>query len=95
MTSPPKSPAEFGNALAADRTLRLEGGGNLFAAAEKLRVERYIQLSSGFYLAALADEAAPLRVDASGSIGASATMYAELEKRVRGFLRPAETAQNC
>jgi 2-alkyl-3-oxoalkanoate reductase len=52
MTSPPKSPAELGNAQAADRKLRLEGGGNLFAAAEKLRVERYIQMSSGFYLAA-------------------------------------------
>jgi nucleoside-diphosphate-sugar epimerase len=87
MTSPPKSPAELGNAQAADRKLRLEGGGNLFAAAEKLRVERYIHMSSGFYLAAqdrLADESAPLRVDAPGSIGASSTMYAELEKRVLG-----------
>jgi hypothetical protein len=35
MTSLPKSPAELGNAQAADRKLRLEGGGNLFAAAKK------------------------------------------------------------
>jgi 2-alkyl-3-oxoalkanoate reductase len=44
-------------------------------------------MSSGFYLAAQdgsADESARLRVDAPGSIGASSTMYAELEERVLG-----------
>jgi 2-alkyl-3-oxoalkanoate reductase len=85
LTSLPKSPADLAKALPADRRLRIEGGGNLFAAAEELGVQRYIQQSSGFYLAAqdgLADESAPLRVDAPGGIRASSTMYAELEKRV-------------
>jgi nucleoside-diphosphate-sugar epimerase len=85
LTSLPRSPADLAKALPADRKLRLEGGGNLFAAAEESGVQRYIQQSSGFYLAArngLADKSAPLRVDAPGGIGASSTMYAELERRV-------------
>lgn len=87
LTSLPRSPADLGKALPFDRRLRIEGGGNLFAAAEKAGVRRYIQQSSGFYLAAqdgLADEQAPLRVDAPGGVGASSTMYAELEGRVLG-----------
>jgi len=90
LTSLPKSPADLGTALPADRRLRIEGGGNLFAAAEELGVQRYIQQSSGFYLFAqdgLADESAPLRFDAPGGIGASSTMYAELEERVLGSSR--------
>src|SRR5918997_1890368 len=82
-------------ALPADRRLRIEGGGNLFAAAEALGVQRYVQQSSGFYLAAqegLADEAAPMRTDAPGGVGASATMYAELERRVLGSSRVGGTA---
>ena len=50
------------------------------------------QQSSGFYLAdqdALADEVAPLRVDAPGGVCASSTMYAELEGRVLGSTRLA------
>jgi 2-alkyl-3-oxoalkanoate reductase len=85
LTSLPKSPADLAKALPADRKLRVEGGGNLFAAAEELGVRRYIQQSSGFYLAAqdgLADESAPLRVDGPGGIAASSIMYAELEERV-------------
>jgi len=95
LTSLPKIPADLGRALPADRRLRIEGGGNLFAAAEKLGVRRYIQQSSGFYLVAqdgLADEAAPLRIDAPGGIGASSTMYAEMEKRVLGSSRLGGTA---
>src|SRR3954470_11099788 len=90
LTSLPKRPADLAKALPADRKLRLEGGGHLFAAAEELCVQRYIQQSSGFYLAAqdgLADESAPLRVDAPGGIRASSTMYTELEKRVLGSSR--------
>jgi nucleoside-diphosphate-sugar epimerase len=85
LTSLPASPADLSKALPADRRLRIDGGGNLFAAAEELGVPRYIQQSSGFYLAApdgLADESAPLRIDAPGHIRASSTMYAELESRV-------------
>lgn len=85
ITSLPKSPVDLAKALPADRRLRLEGGGNLLAAAEELGVRRYIQQSSGFYLDAqdgLADESAPLRVDAPDNIRESSTMYAELESRV-------------
>lgn len=96
LTSLPKSPADLGTALPADRKLRIEGGGNLFLAAEELGVQRYIQQSSGFYLVAqdgeLADESAPMRVDGPGGIGASSTMYAEEEKRVLGSSRCAGIA---
>jgi 2-alkyl-3-oxoalkanoate reductase len=65
LTSLPKSPADLGRALPADRRLRLDGSGNLFGAAEEHGVVRYIQQSSGYYLAAeegaLADEQAPMR----------------------------------
>ena len=91
LTSLPKSPADLNNAFPADRRLRIEGGGNLLAAAEDVGVERYIQQSSGFYLAAregeLADEQTPLRTDAPGVVGASATMYAQLEQRLLGSSR--------
>ncbi len=86
LTSLPKSPADLGNAFPADRQLRVEGGSNLLAAAEDVGVGRYIQQSSGFYLAAregeLANEKSPLRTDAPGVVGASATMYAQLERRL-------------
>ncbi len=95
LTSLPGSPADLPEALPADRRLRIEGGGNLFAAAEEAGVRRYVQQSSGFYLAAqggLADEQAPLRIDAPGGIGASSAMYAALEQRVLGSYRLAGTA---
>jgi 2-alkyl-3-oxoalkanoate reductase len=95
LTSLPRDPADLGKALPGDTRLRIEGGGNLFAAAEALGVKRYIQQSSGFYLAArsgLADESAPMRVDAPGGTGASASMYAELERRVLGSSRMRGTA---
>lgn len=90
LTALPKTPADLDAALPGDTRLRLQGGGNLFAAAEELGVRRYMQQSSGFYLAAangLADESAPMRVDAPGGTGASAVMYAELERRVLGSSR--------
>ncbi len=95
LTSLPKDISQLGAALRADSRLRIEGGGNLFAAAEALGVKRYLQQSSGFYLAArdgLADETAPMRIDAPGGTGASATMYAELERRVRASSRVRGTA---
>lgn len=85
LTSLPKTPAEMANAIAGDRKVRLEGGGNLHRAAEELGVQRYIQQSSGFFLEAtqgLADETSPIAVDAGGNVGLSTTMYAELERRV-------------
>lgn len=95
LTSLPRNPAELGRALPADSKLRIEGGGNLFAAAESLGVRRYIQQSSVFYLeanAGLADELASMRINAPGGTGASARMYAELERRVLGSSRMSGTA---
>ncbi len=86
LTALPKDPAEYGAAFPGDRQLRLEGGGNLHRAAQARGVRRYIQQASGFFLRAepgLADESAPLAVDASPGIAAGAQMYAEIESRLR------------
>ncbi|MHC0612968.1 NAD-dependent epimerase/dehydratase family protein [Komagataeibacter oboediens] len=93
LTALPPSPADLPDYLPADRRLRLEGGGHLFEAAMKFQVRRYIQQLSGFYLdggTGLATEAAPLRVNAPGTIGESARMYAQLEARISG-VAPMET----
>jgi 2-alkyl-3-oxoalkanoate reductase len=85
LTSIPKNPADLNKALPQDGRVRLEGGGNLTRAAERCGVSRYIQQSSGFYLKAasgLADESAPLAVDASPGVSMSAKMYTQLEARV-------------
>lgn len=95
LTSLPKDLGQLDQALPADRKLRIDGGGNLLAAAEALGVKRYLQQSSGFYLAArggLTDETAPMRVDAPVGTGASAAMYAELERRVLTSSRLQGTA---
>lgn len=83
LTSLPSSPFDLAHRLPADRRLRLEGGGYLFEAAQTFHVQRYVQQLSGFYLDGgdgLATEASPLRTSAPGTIGASARMYAALEK---------------
>lgn len=85
LTSLPSSPFDLPQRLPADRRLRLDGGGNLFEAAKTFQVKRYVQQLSGFYLDGgngLATEAAPLRINAPGTIGDSARMYAALEQRV-------------
>ncbi|MFT9257186.1 MAG: NAD(P)-dependent oxidoreductase [Acetobacter sp.] len=85
LTSLPASPFDLPARLPADRILRLEGGGNLFEAAQVFQVGRYVQQSCGFYLdggGALATEISPLRTGAPGTIGESARMYTALEKRV-------------
>jgi len=86
LTALPKDPAEYGAAFPGDRQLRLEGGGNLHRAAQAFGVRRYIQQASGFFLQAesgLADETAPLAIEASPGIAAGAQMYAEIESRLR------------
>ncbi|MFT8710823.1 NAD-dependent epimerase/dehydratase family protein [Komagataeibacter rhaeticus] len=93
LTSLPANLADLPAYLPADRRLRLEGGGHLFDAAVKFQVWSYIQQLSGFYLdggTGLATEAAPLRVNAPGTIGESARMYAQLEARISGAA-PMET----
>ena len=85
LTSLPKTPSELPAYAAGDRKLRIEGGGNVHRAAVACGVRRYIQQSSGFFLEAqsgLADESAPLAVNASPLIAAYAQMYASLEQRV-------------
>lgn len=90
LTALPKDPSELAAAGPGDRKLRLEGGGNLFRAAQAAGVRRYIQQCSGFFLKAgtgLADETESLAVDATPGVAANARAYAELEKRL--FSAPA------
>ena len=85
LTALPKHPAEMAAAAAGDRRLRLEGGGNLFRAAQAAGVRRYLQQASAFFLKpgkGLADESESLAVDASPGVAAAARTYAELEKRL-------------
>ncbi|XAO71335.1 MAG: NAD(P)-dependent oxidoreductase [Acetobacteraceae bacterium] len=84
LTFLPASPFDPPKRLPADRKLRLEGGGHVFAAAQAHGVQRYIQQSCGFYLEGgdgLATEASPLKINAPGTISDSARMYASLEER--------------
>jgi 2-alkyl-3-oxoalkanoate reductase len=84
LTSLPKDPAHLAAALPGDRKLRIEGGGNLYRAAEANGVRRYLQQSSGFFLKpgdGLADESESLAVNASPGVAWSARMYTELETR--------------
>jgi len=85
LTALPRSPADMAAARATDRRLRIEGGGNLRRAALACGVRRYIQQSSGFFLApgaGLADESVGMAVDASPGVAFHARSYAELEARV-------------
>jgi nucleoside-diphosphate-sugar epimerase len=85
LTALPQHPAEMAAAAAGDRKLRLEGGGNLFRAAQAAGVRRYLQQASAFFLKAgkgLADESESLAVDASPGVAAAARTYTELEKRL-------------
>ncbi len=86
LTSLPKAQSYMPKYAAGDRKLRIEGGGNLFRAAQATGVRRYLQQSSGFFLKAaagtLADESSPLDVDASPGVAGSARTYTELEARL-------------
>lgn len=50
LTALPKDTSGYAAAFPGDRKLRLEGGGNLFGAAQAVGVRRYIQQASGFFL---------------------------------------------
>jgi 2-alkyl-3-oxoalkanoate reductase len=85
LTSLPPDPMQIKDYAAGDRNLRIEGGGNLYRAAQMAGVRRYIQQASGFFLKAtgdLATEADGLRVDATPGVAASSQTYTELEARV-------------
>ncbi|HZZ82509.1 MAG TPA: NAD(P)-dependent oxidoreductase [Gemmataceae bacterium] len=81
----PKSPADMPAAREGDRRLRMEGGEHLRHAALTCGVRRYIQQSSGFFVApgeGLADEAVGMAVDASPGVASHALTYAALEERL-------------
>jgi nucleoside-diphosphate-sugar epimerase len=85
LTSLPKSPADMAAARATDHRLRIEGGGHLRRAALVCGARRYVQQSSGFFLApgkGLADESVGMAVNASPGVASNARSYAELEARV-------------
>jgi nucleoside-diphosphate-sugar epimerase len=85
LTALPKHPSDLAAAGPGDRKLRLEGGGNLFRAAQATGVRRYLQQASAFFLKAgsgLADESESLAIDATPGVAANARAYAELEKRL-------------
>ncbi len=85
LTALPKNPADMRTAAPGDHRLRIEGGGNLLRAAQACGVRRYLQQSSGFFLApgpGLADESVGMAVDASPGVSLSAHSYAELETRL-------------
>jgi nucleoside-diphosphate-sugar epimerase len=91
LTALPKHPSQMAEAATGDRKLRLEGGGNLFRAAQAAGVRRYVQQSTGFFLRAgsgLADETETLAVDASPRVAASAqNLY---RTRIAPLQRPPE-----
>src|SRR6201996_419129 len=85
LTALPKDPSDLAAAGPGDRKLRLEGGGNLFRAAQAAGVRRYLQQASGFFLKpgnGLADESESLAVDASPGVAAAAPTHTEPEKRL-------------
>jgi 2-alkyl-3-oxoalkanoate reductase len=95
LTSLPRTPAEIHDALPGDRKVRIEGGGNLHRAAQAVGVRRYLQQSTGFFLApasGLGTEYDGLAVDAGGDITSSAKMYTEIERRLFSTSSPQGTA---
>lgn len=85
LTKLPQSPRDMAAAAEADRRLRLEGGANLRHAARRAGVRRYIQQSSGFFLATgsgLAEESERFATEASPRVAASSDTYSRLELRL-------------
>jgi nucleoside-diphosphate-sugar epimerase len=89
LTSLPKryTPEEMRAAASRDRTLRLEGGRNVYEAARTTGVQRYLVQSTGFFYApgaGLATEGEPLAHQASPGIAGSVGTYTQVEARVLG-----------
>ena len=92
LTALPKSyTRESMSAAAAFNTrLRLEGGGNVLAAAHAAGVRRYLRQSIAFWAVpgpGLADEETPLAFDASPAVAEDARIVTELEHLL--FANPA------
>ena len=89
LTSLPKdyTPEAMRMAAERDRRVRLEGGGNLHAAARAAGVKRYLVQSTGFFYGpgeGLAAETDALAVNASPAVSQSVRTYMQIEERVLG-----------
>lgn len=88
LTALPKenTPSERRATAAMHRRIRLEGGANVHKAAESIGVERYVAQSSAFWCRpgeGLADELAPLAIDAAApAVASGAQTLSALEARV-------------
>ena len=74
-------------AAALNNRIRLEGGGNVLAAARAAGVRRYLRQSVAFYAIpgpGLADEETPLAFHASPAVAAGVREASELEHRLLG-----------
>ena len=74
-------------AAALNNRIRLEGGGNMLAAAQAAGVRRYLRQSVAFYAIpgpGLADEETPLAFDVSPAVVAGAREMTELEHQLLG-----------
>jgi 2-alkyl-3-oxoalkanoate reductase len=72
-------------AAAFNHRIRLEGGANVLAAARAAGVRRYLRQSIAFWAVpghGLADEEAPLALDASPAVAADARVVTEIERRL-------------
>lgn len=78
------TPEAMQEAAELNNSIRMEGGGNLLAAAIENRVRRCIVQSTGFYYApgkGLADESVPFAFEGSPGVAAGSKQYAEIERR--------------
>lgn len=89
LTSLPKryTPEEMRAAAPRDRQVRLEGGGNLYGAAVRFGVKRYVAQSTGFFYGpgqGLASEDEDLAHSASPGVAGAVATYTKIEDRLFG-----------
>lgn len=87
LTSLPKNytPEEMRKAAPRDRQVRLEGGGNLYSAAVRSGVKRYIVQSTGFFYGpgqGPASETEDLAQNASPAVAGAVATYMQIESRL-------------
>jgi len=87
LTSLPRTytPESMRAAAGLNRRIRLEGGGNLLAAAQAAGVRRYLRQSIAFWAvpgSGLADEDTPLAINSSFAVAEDARVVAELERQL-------------
>lgn len=87
LTSLPRTytPESMSATAGLNRLIRLEGGGNLLAAAQAAGVRRYLRQSIAFWSVpgvGLADEDTPLAVNSSFPVAEDARVVAEIERQL-------------